>query len=229
MGVSFTRKVWFNLCQYFNILVCTQICNRSDIRYSKYESYLGGINMCTRTKLAEIAKAKALLPFNGILPNREPNIHQIIRFFPRWSIEEADRNWCAAFVYYCCVEAGFHIPVRPKECISCNLAGCGAWEEFALGDERMEYHPGNEDNFSPEPGDIVIYDRVFIDCEHDHIGIVLENKKDSIITAEGNTYNDNISRILERDKDEHIRAYIRIPNYYSYSAETESINGLEVQ
>ena len=176
--------------------------------------------MCTRAMLAEIAKAKALKPFHGTLPNSEPNIQPILSFFPRWSIEQADRNWCAAFVYYCCVEAGFHIPVRPKECISRNLAGCGAWEEFALGDKRIEYHPGNDDCFIPATGDIVLYDRVFINREHDHIGVVLENREDTIVTAEGNTYNDNISRVLERVKDEHIRAYIRIPNHFFYSDES---------
>ncbi len=72
----------------------------------------------------------------------------------------------------------------------------------------------------PEAGDIVLYDRVFINIEHDHIGIVIENKTTTIIVAEGNTYNDNISRILERNKDEHIRAYIRIPNHFSYDKES---------
>lgn len=62
---------------------------------------------------------------------------------------------------------------------------------------------------------IVIYDCVFVNREHDHIGIVLENKENSIIVAEGNAYNDNISRILERKKDKHIRGYIRIPDEYS--------------
>lgn len=74
----------------------------------------------------------------------------------------------------------------------------------------------DEKLFVPSAGDIVLYDRVFMNCEHDHIGIILENKPLSIIAAEGNTFNDNISRVLERDKDEHIRAYIRIPEFFSY-------------
>ncbi|BCN29161.1 hypothetical protein [Anaeromicropila herbilytica] len=39
---------------------------------------------------------------------------------------------------------------------------------------------------------------------------------DSIMVAEGNTYHDNISRVLLRNKDEHVRAYIRIPNNFDY-------------
>jgi hypothetical protein len=172
--------------------------------------------MCTRVKLAELAKVEALRPFNGFLPDKAPNIQPIVDLFPKWTIEQADRNWCAGFVYYCCVKAGFSIPYSPEECVSCSLAGCGCWEDFAMGDGRMEYHHGSKVNFYPEAGDIVLYDRVFINREHDHIGIVLENKDYTIVVAEGNTYNDNISRVVERSKDEHIRAYIRIPDGFTY-------------
>lgn len=169
----------------------------------------------TREKLAKIAIEKAQMPFHGYLENKESNIEPIINYFPKWNIRDADRSWCAAFVYYCCIEAGFQIPYSPNECITCSLAGCGGWEEYAIGDNRIEYHRRSE-RFSPEPGDIVIYDRVFINQEHDHIGIILEVNSNTIIVAEGNTFNDNISRVIERTIDDHIRAYIRIPNGYKY-------------
>lgn len=99
--------------------------------------------------------------------------------------------------------------------MTCSLAGCGGWEEFALGDPRLEYHkPG--DCFHPGPGDIVLFDRVFCGEEHDHIGIVLEAWDGALITAEGNTLDDNISRIMRRPMDAHIRAYIRIPDGFRY-------------
>ena len=101
--------------------------------------------------------------------------------FPKWSVEQADRNWCAGFVYYCCVKAGFLILYSPDECVSCSLAGCGGWEDFALGDKRIEYHIGSDEIFTPDAGDIVLYNRVFNNLEHDHIGIVLENKPNTII------------------------------------------------
>lgn len=85
-----------------------------------------------------------------------------------------------------------------------------------MGDIRIEYHRHDDKLFIPAAGDIVLYDRVFMDCEHDHIGIILENKSASILAAEGNTLNDNTSRVLEREKNEHIRAYIRIPDFFSY-------------
>ena len=129
--------------------------------------------------------------------------------------EEPMKQATAAFVYYCCREAGFDLPIRPKECRSCHLAGCIAWEEWALGDPRIEYHRG--DGFTPEPGDIVLYDRVFENAPHDHIGIVLENRGQAILAAEGNV--NNVSALMERPLDEHIRAYIRIPDGFRYEAE----------
>lgn len=169
----------------------------------------------TREKLAFTAREAALKPFHGYLPGKASNLAPIVRHFPKWSLREADRLWCAAFVYYCCVEAGFSIPYSPDECVTCSLAGCGGWEEFALGDSRIGYH-NLSDGFLPEPGDIVLYDRVFNGQEHDHTGIVLEVQGGALVAAEGNTLHDNISRIMRRPMDGHIRAYIRIPDGFRY-------------
>lgn len=169
----------------------------------------------TRQKLAAIAREKAEKPFHGYMEGKESNLAPIIQYFPKWNLKDADGLWCAAFVYHCCVEAGFAIPYYPNECATCHLAGCIGWEEFAMGDSRVEYHQPDED-FLPEAGDIVLYDRVFVGQEHDHMGIILEVRKGEIITAEGNTFHDNISRVLHRPMDEHIRAYIRIPDGYMY-------------
>ena len=170
----------------------------------------------TRKQLAEIAKNKAKIPFHGFGEGEESNLEPIVRLFPGWTLKEADKLWCAAFVYYCCIEAGFEIPIRPKGCRSCHLAGCIAWEEFAIGDPRIGYHRAGED-FVPEEGDIVLYDRVFENREHDHIGIVIEKHENSILAAEGNI--DNKSGMIERLIDRHIRGYIRIPDGFQYKIE----------
>ena len=86
---------------------------------------------------------------------------------------------------YCCTAAGFKIPFRPEECKTCHLARCYGWEEYALGDRRIEYHKGPE-GYVPKAGDIVLYDRVFENKEHDHMGIVLDKREDTILAAEGN-------------------------------------------
>lgn len=169
--------------------------------------------MCDRNKLAAIARAEAEKPYIGIFSDSAPNIHNIVALFPNWSVNKADKLWCAAFVYHCVVLAGFNIPVRPKEA-SCSLAGCIAWEEWAQNDSRIEYRGASEPDFRPAAGDIVLFDGVFDKTAHDHIGIVLENYDDYIVTAEGNV--ENISRIVKREKNTHIRAYIRIPDNFSY-------------
>ncbi len=170
----------------------------------------------TRVHLSAVAKEMALIPFHGTVNGLASNLAPIVRPFPTWSVREADGLWCAAFVYYCCTEAGFEFPYRPDECRICHLAACPGWEEFALGDRRIEYHIGSE-SFAPEAGDIVIYDRVFENKEHDHMGIVLEKGEHTILAAEGNV--GNISGIVKRPIDDRIRAYIRIPDGYRYGAE----------
>ncbi len=145
----------------------------------------------------------------------EPNLQEIIAPFPKFTSEEADGKWCAAFVYYCCSKAGFNIPIKPMGC-SYNLAGCGAWEAWAKTDERIEYYSGDDKNFAPKRGDIVLYNRVFDEKEHDHIGIVVEVEEGAITAAEGNI--NNLSGLIKRKRDEHIRAYIRIPENFSYNA-----------
>ena len=167
----------------------------------------------TRKNLAKVAGKAAQIPFHGYIKGKESNLEPIVRLFPKWTLREADGLWCAAFVYYCCREAGFEIPIRPNECKTCHLAGCIAWEEFAQSNDRIEYHKGTE-SFVPGAGDIVIYDKVFENRGHDHMGIVLQCAGNTIIAAEGNL--NNVSGVIERPMDEHIRAYIRIPDGCGY-------------
>ena len=158
-------------------------------------------------RLTETARREALKGWHG---GAESNLAPIIAPFPKWKLQEADGLWCAAFAYHCCIESGMQFPIRPKECVSCHLAGCIAWEEWAQSDSRIEYFREGE----PHPGDLVLFDRVFCSAEHDHIGIVLEVFSDHLVTAEGNY--GNVSAIVERPRDEHIRAFIRIPEGFVY-------------
>ena len=66
----------------------------------------------------------------------------------------------------------------------------------------------------PEAGDIMLYDRVFEDREHDHMGIVIGRREDRILAAEGNLC--NRSGLIERPLDGHIRGFIRLPDGYRY-------------
>ena len=102
------------------------------------------------------------------------------------------------------------IPYKPTEC-SLSLAACPAWEEWAKADHRITYVSESDE---PQSGDIVIFDHVFCDSPHDHMGIVIKVKKDILVVAEGNF--NNVSCVVERKRDTHIRCYIRIPVDFRY-------------
>lgn len=169
----------------------------------------------TREKLAAVARREALRPWHGCTGGMETNLEPIIRLFPRWNVRDADGAWCAAFVYFCLAGAGFEIPYSPDECVSCSLAGCGGFEEFALGDKRIGYHKP-VGGFCPGPGDIVLFDNLFEGREHDHIGIVIEAEEDRLLVAEGNVPGTKTSGLVQRETDGHIRAFIRIPDGFCY-------------
>lgn len=173
---------------------------------------------CTRTRLAEIALEQTKIPLHGYLDGIDTNLHPVIAPFRKWNLKSADRGWCAAFVYYCCLLNGFEIPYKPRECNDTgSLAGCGSWEMFAQTNSGLEYHLRDDKLFTHEIGDIVLFDHVFCDKEHDHIGIILSVEPDRLITAEGNAGNTNTAMVMERPRNEHIRGYIRIPDCYRYS------------
>ncbi len=155
--------------------------------------------------LSNTAKAEAAKCFHENVMKTKANFQEIISYFPKWTEAEADGNWCAAFVYYCWRKAQYEIPIMPAECVSCNLAGCGAWAEWAQADNRIEYYDAHKADTNPKQGDIVLFNGVFNGSEHDHIGIVILVDHASITVAEGNI--NNISGILQRKRDEHIRAY----------------------
>lgn len=81
--------------------------------------------MSTGKKLAQTAQMLAERPFHGRTEDQPSNLLPIVRLFPKWNLEQAERMWCAAFVYYCCIQAGFSIPYSPQECRSCSLAADG--------------------------------------------------------------------------------------------------------
>lgn len=170
--------------------------------------------MATKAKLSETARAEALKTWHGAVAGLKSNLWPIIELFPGGNPEEFESLWCAAFVYYCCIAAGYKLPVRPRECVSCNLAGCGAWEEWAKNDPRIGWLPGT---CLPQPGDIVIFDRVFEDKPHDHMGVVVQVRENSIVTAEGNL--GNVSGVVERPRDRHIRGYVSLPDGFCYGEE----------
>ena len=167
-----------------------------------------------RLQLVKIAEALALKPFHGNLMGLASNIKPITDHFPDGPREEFEGKWCAAFVYHCCIKAGFEIPYRYPLKKFGTFAGVQAWLQWAKLRENKFYYSTRNRGFSPQAGDIVIYDGVFDPGPHDHIGIVLAVDSQNIRVAEGNV--NNLSIVLSRKRNSCVRGYIRIPDDYEH-------------
>lgn len=176
--------------------------------------YIVTANSNKRKRLADIGEELARRPFHGKTVGLRSNIRELTDHFPGDLRSRFNKAWCAAFVFHCCKKAGFHIPPRHPKPVSCSFAGVLAWIEWGkLADNRFYFARQNL-RFYPERGDIVVYDHVYVPGPHDHMGIILEVRKGNILAAEGNI--NDISSVVRRDLNAHIRGYIRIPEEYRY-------------
>ncbi|MCL2549147.1 MAG: HD domain-containing protein, partial [Symbiobacteriaceae bacterium] len=116
----------------------------------------------------------------------------LIRYFPEDNAaDELINNWCAAFVFHCCQEVGFILPIRWLTLPS-RFAGISAWTAWA---KKLSYFHEGKNGFLPQPGDIVVYNSIIpvanrrADQQHqavDHMGIVVSCDGKELIAAEGN-------------------------------------------
>lgn len=172
---------------------------------------------------ADIAEVLAKKKVTG--EKSDTDFMKIIRYYPEDSIFEGLKNgWCAAFVYHCCLEAGLVLPIRvphtAQKVANARFNGVGGWYDWGM-DRGYCYF--EKDGFIPERGDIVVYNNIIPEENkeknskwHDHIGIVLSCDSESLMVAEGNVDNKNVSDIKKRLRDNTIGCYIRIPEDYSY-------------
>lgn len=114
-------------------------------------------------------------------------------------------NWCATFVSFCAIEAGF-TDIIPTEC-SCQ-------RQIDLWKERKRWE--EQDTYLPQPGDIIYYDwdvRTLGDSTgwSDHVGIVVGTHGPFIKVIEGNKDDSVGYRYIIR-WDPRIRGY-GLPNY----------------
>ena len=149
-----------------------------------------------RQKFIKIAKSLALKPFHGSLMGLPSNIKPITDHFPYGPRTEFEGKWCAAFVYHCCVQAGYEIPYRYPSKNFGTLASVQAWLNRAKLKENQFYYSSRNRCFSPQAEDIIIYDGLFDPGPHDHIGIILAVDSKNLHVAEGNV--NNLSIVLNR-------------------------------
>lgn len=167
-----------------------------------------------RAALAEVAQTLAAQRLSWYAD--EPDAWSIARYWPEPdAFEKLSGNWSAAFVYHCCYEAGFILPIHALG-IERRFDDIKAWLDFASLLNNGFYHPKGESGFVPERGDIVIFDRILEDkLPADHMGVVVITSPERITVAEGNARKSNVSDVIEHSATHHVRGYIRLPNDFS--------------
>jgi hypothetical protein len=164
-----------------------------------------------KKQLAQLAKNEAALKLKGNLQKAGPEIEKFLSPFrlilsesdPRYLDINFGYDWCATFVYYLVIKAGYRLNIKPFEDKKGTFGLVGIWLEWAKFVNKFRKRP-----YEPVPGDLVLYDKLLSDSELDHIGIVLENKGGYLLTAEGNV--NNVAGIFKREKDDKIRGYISL-------------------
>jgi hypothetical protein len=119
--------------------------------------------------------------------------------------------WCCAFVYYCCLQAGFTFPPKPIPEHRWTLGAVPAWYDWAILPENHFYFPAGDRRKTPEAGDIILFNGLIEDKDLDHIGIVVAVNAETITTAEGNFH--NRSGVFQRPLAENINGYIRLSKF----------------
>lgn len=165
----------------------------------------------SRSALAEVAQTLASQRISWYAG--EADALMIARYWPEANaFAELSGNWAAAFVYHCCYEAGFILPIRYQNAAE-RFCTIKSWLDFASMLCNGFFHPRGESGFTPERGDIVVFDRLLEDKEYaDHMGIVVMTSPDRITVAEGNARASNVSDVIEHSATHHVRGYIRMPN-----------------
>lgn len=120
-----------------------------------------------RNKLAQVATTEASLQLQGNEQKGGPAIEKYLALL-RPALGQRPRtqhlaqpgvgfDWCGAFVYYCCRTAGFTFLPRPSEQLPGTFAAVFIWREWAQLPENQFFLAASA---TPQPGDLVIFDRL---------------------------------------------------------------------
>lgn len=164
-----------------------------------------------RRLIADIAEQLAMRPLVGDENKCGSDLAPILRYFPRED-PSIGFDWCAAFIYHCCLEAGIDLPIKYPDPVPCRFAGVQAWLVWAQLPETNYFHSTTDSTFIPERGDLIIFDNLLGGGPHDHIGVVLGVEENKITTAEGNV--DNRSGIFVRNRIRNVNGFVRISDSY---------------
>jgi hypothetical protein len=149
-----------------------------------------------RLKLANLAQQEAAKNLRWTGPDCEAEkylkpLRQPMRERKHIGTRVVFYNWCAAFVTWCCREAGIQIPDAPNGYWA-TMAYVGSWKFWAQ--KKGYWHPTG--SITPRRGDILVFDWFDGVVSLDHIGIVsgYTAGQPVIHTYEGNSGNQTASK-----------------------------------
>ena len=168
----------------------------------------------SRRLLAQVAEREAALGLAGNGDRAGPDIERYLAVFrdalnrntgtTKYSDVTVGYRWCCAFVYYCCLQAGFRFPPKPVETYRWTLAAVPAWLNWSRSEDTFHQTASTR----AEVGDIVLLNNADVGEPLDHMGIVVGVRHDHVLSAEGN--NRNRSGVFARAYPE-IEGYVRLP------------------
>ena len=171
-------------------------------------------NRGSRELLAQVAEREAALGLEGNSDMAGPAIERYLSVFrdainrnagtTQYSDVTVGYPWCCAFVYYCCLQAGFRIPPKPMETYRWTLASVPSW--FHWSQSEGTFH--KTASTAAEIGDIVLLNNADVGQPLDHLGIVVAVRRDHVLSAEGN--NRNRAGVFARAYTQ-MEGYVRLP------------------
>lgn len=145
-------------------------------------------------------------------PIYEDKNNEILRYFiDKDNISAAD--WNIAFIYHCCIQSGFGLPIKYPIPINKSFLKLSTWKEWSKLKENDFYYEVKESTKRPSKGDIAIIRYEENDIFYEYLGVIVANEDNKIVIIEGDKENKNI--IVKKSYDE-IFAIIRIPEYYKF-------------
>jgi len=174
-------------------------------------------------KFAKTASRLASKPVVGSLEDK--HFKQILKYWPEDppgdSLNCFFNDWNAAFVYHCCIESGFNLPVRYPN-VSYRFCCVKAWLEWAIRSEVNLFIPYGCD-IVPMKGDILVYKNnagsganLVNNQSPERMGVVLNFNGEFFEIAEGNSNFKNISEVASIRNNENIMGFIRLNDEYTY-------------
>lgn len=120
-------------------------------------------------------------------------------------VSGAGYPWCMAFVQWVYHQAGIPLPKK--------TASCGALLNWYFTREPACVHVDGMSNWTPEAGDIVIFDFPGTAYNTDHTGILEGLGRETVTTIDGNTGTNNEANggaVMRRTRSRQlVKAYIR--------------------